>query len=220
MTEQQKEDLVKLVEDPQKIKVISHSIEPTINANPVKRGKTFVYMGRLDKIKQVDHVIKAFEQVSDRLEGYSLDIYGEGDTMDELKALIEELGLGSKVRLKGVTKDPESVFLNKNTAASFLTSRVEGFGLVVMESINAGCPVVSYDVKYGPRDLIQHGKNGLIVEQNNINKLAEAMLEVPSTPTADIHLDKKFHTKQFIKNWKNVMSPSPSLLEKLKRFSM
>lgn len=218
LTEQQKEDLVKLVEDPKNIKVISHSIEPKINANPVKHGKTFVYMGRLDKNKQVDHVIKAFKQVSDSLKDYTLDIYGGGDTMDELKVLIEELGLDSKVQLKGVTKDPEGVFLNKNTTASFLTSQFEGCPLVVMESINAGCPVVAYDLKYGPRDLIQHGKNGLIVEHNNINKLAEAMIEVTSIPTANVHLDKKFYTKQFIKNWENVMSTS--LLEKLKLFSM
>jgi poly(glycerol-phosphate) alpha-glucosyltransferase len=59
-----------------------------------------------------------------------------------------------------------------------LTSRYEGFGLVVLESIAHGCPVVAYDVKYGPADIIRDGINGLLVEAGNIDALAAAIIQV------------------------------------------
>ena len=53
----------------------------------------------------------------------------------------------------------------EKSKASILTSKYEGFGLTIMESIEMGCPVLSYDVRYGPNEIINHGENGYLIEK-------------------------------------------------------
>src|SRR5699024_1759779 len=88
---------------------------------------------------------------------------------------------------------------------SFLTSKTEGFGLVVMESLNAGCPVVSYDLNYGPSDLIQNGKNGILVEQNNINELAKAMKQMTQEKFRHVENLPEFSIEAAKENYKKLL---------------
>ena len=87
--------------------------------------------------------------------------------------LIDEYGLEDKVKIYDYTNNPLDEF--RKSRASLLTSKYEGFGLTVMESIEVGCPVISYDVRYGPSEIIEHGVNGYLVEPDNIQQFAEYM---------------------------------------------
>ena len=84
------------------------------------------------------------------------------------------------IRDRGYTSTPEQVF--RGAGLSIMTSRRESFGLAVIESILQGCPVVSFDVKYGPRRVIEDGVNGFIVPDNDVAGMAQRIIEIMQNP--------------------------------------
>lgn len=91
-----------------------------------------------------------------------------------LKNLIEELNLTENIFLMGHTNNPlEKV---KEAKLSLMTSNYEGFNLAIAEAMACSTPVVSYNTKYGPGDLIRNGIDGFLVE--DINQAAEKVIEI------------------------------------------
>ena len=205
LTEHQKEDLRKLIGDEEKISVIPHSVQISDKktANQ-KRSNCFVFVGRLAPEKQVDHLIEAFRLKQEQLKEVTLEIYGTGEEQEKLEQLIASYQLQDKVFLKGKTTEPEAVFARSK--ASFLTSQYEGFGLVIIESLNNGCPVVAYDVKYGPRDLITDGENGLLIQPDDIESLAEAMVKMTTMEFRNVKPADKFSDDRFLANWSSLVA--------------
>ncbi|WP_166669518.1 glycosyltransferase [Paenisporosarcina antarctica] len=200
LTEQQKEDLRNLIDVEKKVKVIPHSIKLN-NIKDVKNNteNKLVSVGRLVEHKQIDHLIEAYQLNRDKLIDFTIEIYGTGDQKQKLEQLINHYQLQEKIMLMGSTNEPEKVF--STAKASFLVSKFEGFGLVIMESINSGCPVVAYDIKYGPRDLISPEINGLVIEQDNIQALSDAMVQVVNMDFKEVTPDNRFSDEHFIDNW-------------------
>ncbi|MGE6205316.1 glycosyltransferase [Guptibacillus hwajinpoensis] len=199
LTQEQKKDLSHLIFNNEKISIIPHSIAPSTINQKGERENKFVFIGRLTDVKQPDHLIEAFQLAREQLSTFTLDIYGEGPVKEKLEEKIKEYQLEEHIFLKGLTDDPESVFATAK--ASFLPSQYEGFGLVIMESLNNGCPVVAYDIKYGPRDLIKDNENGLMVEKNNVEALSKAMVQVKDKSFGKIEVDKEYREPAFVKNW-------------------
>lgn len=134
-----------------------------------------VMVNRLATGKRVDHAIRAWQHVVEVVPAARLDIYGDGPEQKRLAALIAELGLDSSVTLHGHVSDVDICY----SAASMLllTTAYEGQGLVVGEALGTGTPVVSYDVKYGPREALAHG-GGVLVPSGDENTLVEAILSL------------------------------------------
>jgi len=135
-----------------------------------------VQLGRLDSVKRVDHAMRAVGIAAGVVPGLHLDVYGRGPELEHLIELRHELGLDQVVSFPGFTDDPIEVLAG--AAASIMTSRREGFGLAVAESLAAGTPVVTYDVDYGPAELVEDGVNGRVVEDGSVEHLAAALVEV------------------------------------------
>lgn len=134
----------------------------------------FVTVSRLADDKQIDHAIRAFAKVHSVFPRARYKIYGIGPASESLRKLISEYKLEGVVTLEGQTNDPLSQFAAAD--CSVLTSRYEGFGLVLTESFACGTPVISYDVIYGPREVVLHGHNGLLVPEADIDELATSMV--------------------------------------------
>lgn len=134
----------------------------------------FAYFGRLSERKNIIPLVRCFQQVVESLPDASLDIYGSGPQEAEIRRLIGELRLQQNVRLMGRTDSP--VTRMAEYSAVVLASAYEGFGLVIGESMLAETPVVAFDCDFGPRDIINHGVNGLLVEAGNFMQLAEQMV--------------------------------------------
>ncbi|NQE00485.1 glycosyltransferase, partial [Staphylococcus xylosus] len=136
----------------------------------------------------------------------SLDIYGRGEfgQVSVIENLIFDLGIQNKVHIHGFTNDPSYEF--QKSKASLLTSSFEGFGLSVMESINVGCPVISYDVKYGPSEIINHGKNGYLVEKNNIEQLTKYMIDIIENPLTNVKTKPELTFDSAKNNYKQLFS--------------
>lgn len=151
--------------------VIPHSAAPAaLDPHIVRDPNRIVMMVRLDQQKRLPDAIKAFELVHRDFPDARLEIYGRGPEEVALRALIASLNLAGSVILAGYTNNPSRVY--QSAGLSLLTSAYEGFGLAVLESLNNSCPVVSYDLRYGPSDIISHGQNGFLVANGDIVALA------------------------------------------------
>ena len=139
-----------------------------------------VQLGRLDAVKRVDHAMRAVGIAVRSVPGIRLEVYGRGPEAEHLLELRRELGLEDVVSFPGFTEDPIEVLAG--SAVSLMTSRREGFGLAVAESLAAGTPVVTYDVDYGPAELVADGVNGRVVSDGSVEGLADALVEVLADP--------------------------------------
>lgn len=130
-------------------------------------------VGRLAADKRVDIAIRAFAQVAEEFPDESLKICGKGPELASLQRLVADLGLDAQVEFVGHVADPLQVFAEAK--GSILTSKYEGFGLVLLESMSRGTPVAAFDVIYGPRDVIRNGVNGYLVSDGDVEQLSVAM---------------------------------------------
>ena len=132
--------------------------------------------GRLGGEKQYPQLVSAFALVADRLPGWRLRIFGEGPARTEIMRTVRRLGLWDRVELPGPTSDLASEWARASISA--MTSRSEGFPLVMQEAMAAGVPVVSYDSPTGPRAIIDHEVDGLLVTLGSEQELADALLRL------------------------------------------
>nr|WP_263313447.1 glycosyltransferase [Mammaliicoccus sp. Marseille-Q6498] len=209
LTDYQKKDIQKDFDlGSEQIEVIPHfvkSLNEHANEQEDKLDQ-FCYIGRISKEKQIDHLIKAFNIYLQKGFKTQLVIYGQDvdGEMDKLLRLVNDLDLKDSVIFKGYTNNPKEVF--SKSKASLLTSEFEGFALTIMESINNGCPTISYNIKYGPSELIDNYKNGILVDKNNIEELANAMEYISSHGFNDVRLSNKFSTENAKENYSNLLN--------------
>jgi glycosyltransferase involved in cell wall biosynthesis len=135
-----------------------------------------VSIGRLAEQKDYTNLIKAFSLINKSDIRARCIIIGDGDKKEELTALINNLGLQSSVKLLGYVENP---FPLLKKAKCFISSSIEeGFGLVIVEALALGVPVISTDAKGGgPREILTNSNAGVLVTSSNSVLLAEAVLE-------------------------------------------
>jgi glycosyltransferase involved in cell wall biosynthesis len=132
--------------------------------------------GRLTRQKGYDHLIPAFASVAREAPGWTLRIAGAGPKRAELDALIEHHGAGERVQMLGHVSDMGRQM--QDASMFVMSSRWEGFPMVLIEAMSKGLPVVSFDCPTGPADIVEHGATGFLVPQGDEQALADAMLEL------------------------------------------
>lgn len=137
-------------------------------------GPVFLTIGKLKKAKKHDLLIDAFALVPQELNA-SLVILGEGALKEDLISLVNKRGLNNKVFLPGFQRDTGPWYANSDLFV--LSSSYEGFGNVIVEALEYGLPVVSTDCPVGPREILDNGRYGMLVEPDNAVSLAKAMVD-------------------------------------------
>ncbi len=139
-------------------------------------GKWVVAAGRLTPVKRYDLLIRAFDTVRGERPDWRLRIYGGGKQKEQLRDLIDRLGLYNHVFLMGPVHPIESEWVKGAIAA--VTSSLESFGMTIVEAMRCGLPVVATDCPHGPGEIIDDGVDGRLVETGNADAVARGLLEL------------------------------------------
>src|SRR5574344_718945 len=134
--------------------------------------KRIICVGRISRVKGYDLLIEAWHEIYKKYPEWRIDIFGNGDMEDEIRGKIRELHL-SNIFLKGLTDNVYVEYIESDFLV--LSSRFEGFGLVLAEAMSCGIPCVAFDCPCGPADIIHNKEDGLLVENGNIDKMAESI---------------------------------------------
>ena len=181
------------------------SISPT-TISPLTE-KRVVAIARYSHEKGIDLLLKAWSIVEKQISDWRLDVYGDGDRAP-YEQLIDELKINRKFcQLHGRTDDVEKEYCNSSIFV--LSSRFEGFGLVLIEAMACGLPVVSFDCPWGPRSIISEGKDGILVENGNFDSLALCITMLIndhklrySLATSCVQSVRRYELENIAKKWK------------------
>jgi glycosyltransferase involved in cell wall biosynthesis len=137
-----------------------------------KKAPVVLGVGRLTKQKNFDLLLRAFSRVQ-QVRDARLIILGEGNQRKYLETQIKNLAIEDRVDLHGFVENPYPYMANASLLV--VSSRFEGFGIVIVEALACGCPVVSTDCPSGPREILEDGKWGRLAPVGEEEALAEAM---------------------------------------------
>lgn len=182
LTERQGQDIAERFGATDNLYVASHPVDTPDQPDPrpARDPMRFVVLARLERQKRLEDCIRAFALVLKEEPDARLDIYGNGSLRERLTTEIEKLGVGRAVRLRGHDRDAKNQLWSAN--GMLVTSRFEGYSLAILEARSRGCPVVTYDVKYGPREQITDGEDGFLVRSGDLRGLADGVLRLIREP--------------------------------------
>jgi glycosyltransferase involved in cell wall biosynthesis len=173
-------------------------------------GTSLVAVGRLVPQKGFDLLLQAFATAAKQHPDWTLTIWGEGEQRTNLERQRDALGMNSVVRLPGVSKTPGSWTYNADVFV--LSSRYEGWGLVVGEAMSAGIATVAFDCEFGPSEMITHNKTGVLVPPENVAALADALGRLMSDAvlrqrlaTAGQRAMRRFTTERVTQLWAELL---------------
>jgi glycosyltransferase involved in cell wall biosynthesis len=153
---------------------IPNAVPPLEGGPADSSAKVVVAIGRLRHQKGFDLLVPAFAEVAAVRPDWVLRIYGEGSEHESLERQILARGLSDRIVLAGWSSSPGEELAKASLFA--LSSRSEGFPMVLLEAMSKGLPVVSFDCPYGPAEIITHGQDGLLVPPEDVEALTAALL--------------------------------------------
>lgn len=174
ISESTRDDLIERGVAPERIEVHHPGIRhPALDPPPItERPQRVAYLGRLERYKKVDVMLRAAARLLPRFPELSLEIVGRGADRPRLERLAAELGLGDRVHFHGFLCDEERDRLLASARACVCPSTKEGWGLTVIESNALGTPNVATDAP-GLRDSVREGETGFLVADGDVPTFAD-----------------------------------------------
>lgn len=157
-----------------RIRVIRNAAPWPILDDLRPRAPVVVAAGELGRRKGFDRLVRAYRQVARQRPEWRLHIYGEGPRRNQLQQLISDEGMSGQVVLKGRTHEMDRVLEQASIFA--LTSRYEGFPMVLIEAMTMGVPVVSFDCPRGPAEIVVDSVTGRLVPDGDISAFTDALV--------------------------------------------
>lgn len=148
-------------------------------------AKKIISVGRLCYAKNYEILIQIAKEVFRKIDDWEWHIYGEGELREKLETLIREADLEKRVKLKGQRNNIYELY--SEYAFLVMTSRYEGFPMVLIEGLACGLPLVSFDIYTGPSEIIKNGENGYLIEKNNYREMANKIMKLIN----DLQMRKK-----------------------------
>lgn len=157
----------------QNMAIIPNSLTFYPENRALLQNKRILMVGRLSPEKGFDRMINIWREMAKCFPAWKLSIIGDGNEKDRLLQQIERLGLEHSVEVLPST--PDIILEYLKSSVFVLTSRYEGFSMVLVEAMACGVPVVAYACKCGPKEIIHDGEDGFLVEEGNADKFIEKL---------------------------------------------
>lgn len=175
LTERQRHDVVGFLGDSGNLAVVPNAVSVASDPLPTTRNPyRGVIVANLTARKRVDHALAAIAAARAAGAPVSVDIVGAGGDRVRLEGRARELGLEHVVRFTG--HDPQAAARYRSASWTLLTSTAEGAPLVLLEAMAGGCIPIAYDIRYGPADTIDDGRNGFLVADGDTAGAAAALI--------------------------------------------
>jgi glycosyltransferase involved in cell wall biosynthesis len=215
MTDKAKEKYSRWIEnDKTKVVVIPNMIEKNEKYLSNCESKKVISVGRLEDVKDFSLLIDIFYKIviEHKNRNWNLEIIGSGSLKEELENKIDFLGLKDNIKL--TENLPANLVYEKLSKSSIfvLTSKSESFSLVLCEAMDAGLPVVSFDIDAGPREIINNGVNGYLIENRISDEMTNKILslmdnsklrkEIGSNAKQSV---EKYYSSNIIKKWLEII---------------
>lgn len=177
------------------------------SAEPSKLDKKRVLaIGRFTEQKGFDLLLESWSKVRMQNEGWELRIIGQGDMQEKLRQSVQYFGIEGSIEILPPTTDVISEY--QNASIYVMSSRFEGLPLVLIEAMAMGLPIVSFDCETGPRDLVESGITGVLVEPLNIDRLAQELDTLMADKVKQVEYSKnaiekskKYNVNAIIQHW-------------------
>lgn len=171
--------------------------------------KRVIAVGRYEYQKGFDLLLEAWRKVSAYCPDWCLDVYGSGER-ETYDALIDKLQIDRlRCHLNPSTSDIQKEYLASSIFA--FSSRYEGFGMVLVEAMACGIPVVSFDCPCGPKDIVADGEDGVLVENGNVEAFADALIDLIRDVDKRCEMSRKarmnvqrFKIEEIARKWQKV----------------
>ncbi len=174
-------------------------------------SKKVICVGRLVFQKGFDLLIESWGIIHQNFPDWHLDIFGTGDDLEELTELIQKKKLENIIKVNSPVKNIIDKYLENSIYV--MSSRYEGFGMVLTEAMLCGLPCVSFNCPHGPSEIITDGEDGFIVPNGNISELANKIMLLMSETNLRIGMGKKakenikrFSPGVIMKEWENLFN--------------
>ena len=144
----------------------------SINVELEQKEKTVVTVGRLHPVKGFERLIELWQMVAKNHEDWKLKIIGGGSIEKKLRKKVNALGLSKQIEIVGAMEHDDVIEEMKKASLYVMTSYSEAFPFVLIEAMSSGLPVVAFDVRVGPRAIIDNNLNGLLITDNELEEFA------------------------------------------------
>lgn len=161
------------------------------------REKTVLSLGRMNTTqKGFDRLIEIYSQIALKHPDWTLKIFGSGIYQSTYIKQVNDLGLQDQIKIYDFTETPELEY--KKASIYAMTSREEGFGMVLLEAGSWGLPLVAYDVEFGPKTIIKDDETGFVIQDGDANAFACALEKLMTND--DLRLQMSTAVKKDIKD--------------------
>ena len=188
--------------------------DPILNPERVVDKTKYIILavGRLEWQKGFDLLLKAFSKIVNQFTGWDLVILGEGSQRKNLERQGKRLDISESLHLPGKVGNLEDWY--KRGDLYVLSSRFEGFPNALLEAMGHALPPISFDCKTGPKDIIRHNKDGILVSLDKGSEgLARALNALINKPdirnrmsTASIDVRERFAISKIAQQWNNLLN--------------
>lgn len=191
---------VQVIPNPLSFKPLSYSTQTE---------KRVIAVGRYCHEKGYDYLLRAWVKVQQICKDWQLVVFGDGERSVYEQMLVDLKIDTDRCKLYGRTSNIQAEYINSSLAVC--SSRFEGFGLSIIEAMACGLPVVSFDCPWGPRSIISDEEDGILVEKENVDCLADSLITLMQDINKRRRLSNKalnnvrrFEIEQIAPKWKSL----------------
>lgn len=171
------------------VRVINNAVQIYPKETNLLSAKSAIFVGRAEYEKGPDRLIEVWKLVAERHPDWTLKMFCTGAMLNDLQAKVKEYGLEEQVLFMPPTKDMEHEYMTSSLC--LMTSRFEGFPVVLQEAMGCGLPCLSFNCPSGPRYIIKDQEDGYLVENGNLEAMAKHVCEL----IENVELRKKLGQK-------------------------